>query len=97
MNLEFAPRVEDDLADAAGFYEARSEGLGEDFLVEVRRAVDELLGAPERWPRVDGGPVRRYLLVRFPYAIYYRAESGRVLVLAVMHGRQHPAAWKRRR
>ena len=49
MNLQFAPRVEDDLADAAGFYEARSAGLGEDFLVAVRRAADELLSAPERW------------------------------------------------
>jgi hypothetical protein len=35
MNLAFDPRVEDDLADAAAFYEARSSGLGEDFLAEV--------------------------------------------------------------
>lgn len=97
MSLAYDPHVEDDLASAASFYEGRSPGLGEDFLVEVRRAVDEILRAPERWARVEGSPVRRYLLVRFPYAIYYRAEPERVLVLAVTHTRQHPDAWKTRR
>jgi toxin ParE1/3/4 len=97
VSLAYDPRVEDDLAGAALFYEGRSQGLGEDFLVEVRLAVDEILRAPERWPRVEGSPVRRYLLVRFPYAVYYHADSERVLVLAVTHTRQHPDAWKTRR
>jgi hypothetical protein len=66
--LAYDPRVEDDLAGAASFYEGRSSGLGERFLVEVRLAVDEILRAPERWARIENGPVRRYLLVRFPYA-----------------------------
>jgi plasmid stabilization system protein ParE len=95
--LAYDPRVEDDLADAASFYEGRSPGLGEYFLVAVRFAVDEILRTPERWALVEGGPVRRYLLVRFPYAVYYRADPERVLVLAVTHSRRHPDAWKRRR
>jgi plasmid stabilization system protein ParE len=96
MNLSFDPRVEDDLADAASFYESRSSGLGEDFLAEVRWAVDQIVGAPERWPRVEGGAVRRYLLVRFPYAVFYNAGPDRVLILTVMHTRRHPDAWKQR-
>jgi hypothetical protein len=40
MNLVFDPRVEDHLAEAAAFYESRSEDLGEDFLPELRRTLD---------------------------------------------------------
>lgn len=94
MNLVYDPRVEDDLVDAAAFYEARSPGLGEDFLAELRQVVDEILRAPDSWQRVDGGPVRRGLLVRFPYAVYYHAVPERVLVLRVMHTRRQPDAWR---
>jgi plasmid stabilization system protein ParE len=94
VNLTYDPRVEDDLADAAVFYEERSPGLGEDFLTDVRLAVDDILRGPDQWARVDAGPVRRYLLTRFPYAIYFRAEPERLLVLAVTHTRRHPDAWK---
>jgi hypothetical protein len=80
-------------------YEEQSTGLGEDFLLDVRRAVDELLRAPDRWPRVEGGPVRRYLLVRFPYAIHSRPRR-----LALLDGLQGepaatilPSSYQRRR
>jgi plasmid stabilization system protein ParE len=97
VNLVYDPRVEDDLAEAASFYEEHSPGLGEDFLADVRRAVDEVLRAPTRWPSIEGGPVRRYLLKRFPYAVYYHASKTRLVVLTVTHTRRHPDAWKTRR
>lgn len=97
MSFAYDPRVEDDLAEAAAFYGQRATGLGEDFLAEVRRGIDEIVRGPERWARVDGGPVRRYLLTRFPYAIFYHADSAGVLVLMVSHTRRDPEAWNRRR
>jgi plasmid stabilization system protein ParE len=97
VNLTFDPRVEDDLAEAAAFYEQRAAGLGEDFLSEVRRAIDEIVHGPERWARVENGPVRRYVLTRFPYAIFYHADTTGVLVLTVTHTRRKPGEWQRRR
>jgi plasmid stabilization system protein ParE len=96
MNLVFDPRVEDDLAEAAAFYESRSEGLGEDFLTEFRKTLDAIVSGPARWQLVDGGPVRRSLLSRFPYAVYYHEAPERLLVLTVTHGRRHPQAWRLR-
>ena len=40
--------------------------------------------------------VRRSILKRFPYVIYFRALRDEVLILAVMHGRRHPRRWKSR-
>jgi toxin ParE1/3/4 len=95
MTLAYHPLVEDDLAEAAGFYEARAPGLGEAFLQEARRAVDGICAMPERWARVEG-PVRRCLLTRFPFALFYVYDGERVLVLSIVHTRRHPDTWKQR-
>jgi plasmid stabilization system protein ParE len=96
MNIAFDPRVEDDLAEAAAFYESRSAGLGDDFLAEFRRTLEAIVSGPARWQLVDGGPVRRSLLSRFPYAVYYHEAPERLLVLTVTHGRRPPEAWRLR-
>jgi plasmid stabilization system protein ParE len=41
--------------------------------------------------------VRRALVGRFPYAIYFRATPNEIVVLAVIHGRRHPRRWQSRR
>lgn len=51
---------------------------------------------PLAYPRVRG-ETRRGLVRRFPYAIYFRILAGEVVILAVMHGRQHPRRWLSRR
>ena len=39
------------------------------------------------------GEVRRALVSRFPYGIFYRVESKRVVVLAVLHTARDPKVW----
>jgi plasmid stabilization system protein ParE len=41
--------------------------------------------------------MRRALVRRFPYAIYFRAAPDEIVVLAVIHGRRHPRHWQSRR
>ena len=42
------------------------------------------------------GEMRRAILQRFPYAVYFRVVGEEIVVLAV-HGRQHPRRWQSRR
>jgi hypothetical protein len=39
--------------------------------------------------------VRRALLHRFPYSVYYLTEQEIVAVVAVVHQRRYPDTWKR--
>lgn len=39
MKVEFFPAAEQELTEAAGYYEAERQGLGTDFLLEVERSV----------------------------------------------------------
>ena len=66
--LVVTPATQDDIVTAALWYEARSTGLGMDFI----RAADAALAADARSPHqypVVHRKVRRVLMRRFPYAV----------------------------
>jgi toxin ParE1/3/4 len=95
------PEAEADIEDAYAWYEALSSGLGERFLAAVNDALDSVRDTPRRFPHVhqDGDlVVRRVLLKRFPYGLFYISDEARNLtsVIACMHARREPRRWLRR-
>jgi plasmid stabilization system protein ParE len=89
------PEAQADIEEAALWYEDRSQGLGERFTGKVFDLIDRIAGFPLQFP-VVGLSVRRGLLQRFPYAVYFLVSEGPVVVIAVLHQRRDPAVWKRR-
>jgi plasmid stabilization system protein ParE len=87
--------AEEDLEEARDWYEDQRPGLGVEFLAEVDAAIYRLADAPQRFPEVHGS-LRRGLLRRFPYAIYFLAEADRIVIVAILHQRRNPAAWNQR-
>ena len=94
--LVLRPQAEAELLDARDWYEDQRPGLGSAFATEVETALGGVLQAPQAYPRVQG-EIRRALVRRFPYAIYFRAMPDEIVVLAVIHGRRHPRRWQSRR
>lgn len=95
MKLEFHPDAELELIEAAVYYESRVPGLGMRFGDEVRRATDFLLGHPEVGHPADA-TLRKFVLNRFPFTLYYSATSDVVRVEAVAHQARLPGYWKGR-
>ena len=93
--LRLRPEAEADLAEAATWYESQRPGLGHAFLDQVAAVLAALAEEPRRYPKVHRG-VRRALLSRFPFGVFYHIEPDRIVVLAVMHASRHPRHWKRR-
>jgi plasmid stabilization system protein ParE len=92
--------ADEEITHAIDHYENEREGLGAEFWDELRTAMKTLESpGPECGP-VIGLPrelgVRRKLLNRFPYAIVFIELEAFVRVIAVMHGHQRPAYWRRR-
>ena len=88
-----AARLEFD--DAADRYDEQRPGLGEEFIVEIDKAIKKAAAAPERYPIVFGD-VRRAVARRFPFSVYFRVRRDSMVVLSVFHGRRNPAIWQRR-
>lgn len=85
-------KVGRDLAGAYRWYEDQRAGLGEEFLGAVDTSFDAIQEFPERSARVYG-EVRRAVVSRFPYAVFYRVEPKRVVVIAVLHMARDPRLW----
>ena len=80
---------------AVAWYEKERSGLGLAFQVAVDEALSRIAAHPTIF-RLVRGPVRRAVLKRFPYTIYFLAELDRVVVLAVYHGSRDPTEVRRR-
>lgn len=85
--------AQDDLGDAANWYEEQRRGLGGAFLDQSLEALERIGANPLALPVVHQS-LRRSLMRRFPFAIYYRIEPDVVSVVAIMHGSRSPTAWK---
>jgi plasmid stabilization system protein ParE len=90
------PRADLDVAAAYQWYESEQTGLGREFLEELRNAYDRIAEEPFRYQALQSG-IRRALIRRFPYAVYFAVETEAVVVLAVLHASRNPAEWQRRR
>ncbi len=90
MKVEYHPAVEAELREIQRYYEERSPGLGTQFIDEFERQVLAVAAAPERWMVVTAD-IRRCLMRRFPYIIYFRQVGAeRIRITMVKHQRRHP-------
>lgn len=89
-------RAERDMRAAYQWYESQRSGLGEEFLGYVRRTLEVIREYPESFPVLYKN-VRRAVVSKFPYAVFYVAERSRTAVLIVLHTSRDPRVWPRRR
>lgn len=80
---------------AVRWYERQRAGLGAEFAVEIRRTLMAASEFPERAPAVEAD-IRRIKAHRFPYYVFYRIRSSRLVVLAIFHARRRPIRWRKR-
>lgn len=95
----FHPEALLEYAEAASYFllEA-SPRVADRFMTAVESAVAALVDAPTRWRVYETPEVRRYVISRFPFVMYYRwePEHGRVTIYAVMHSSREPGYWHHR-
>ncbi len=97
MRVEYHPSVENELRQIIDFYNERALGLGDQFLNEFEKQILNISSTPKRW-MIIGGDIRRTLMKRFPYVIYFQTiEDQIVRVTVVKHQRRHPKYGIRRR
>ncbi|MGH7460470.1 MAG: type II toxin-antitoxin system RelE/ParE family toxin [Longimicrobiales bacterium] len=100
-SLVIRPEAEADIEDAYLWYEAQSSGLGDDFLGALDAALSALVENPARFPILHREPdaaVRRALVKRFPFGLYFVSDSAgaTVTLIACLHARRDPKHWLRR-
>jgi toxin ParE1/3/4 len=93
MKYEFHPAALQEYAEAVRFFAQQDKQ--QDFIDTIENAIFRIIGAPERWPIVEG-QIRRYLTLKFSYAILYRVYPDKLVIAAIMSCRRDPSYGKDR-
>jgi hypothetical protein len=89
------PFAEKDLQISTDWYNHQKENLGNDFLVEVENSLQKIQTNPLQFPVVKNS-IRRAVLKRFPFGIYFFVKKDIINVFAIFHFSRNPLIWKRR-
>jgi plasmid stabilization system protein ParE len=90
MKIEYHPAIEPELEGIIAHYNQCAAGLGDEFLREFDRHIQAVAARPYHWVVVQGD-IRRSLMRRFPYVIYFRLVHEEILrITVVKHQRRHP-------
>jgi toxin ParE1/3/4 len=95
----FHPEALFEYAEATDFYlREASAAVADAFVSKIEVAVAALIASPMRWRVVEEPEIRRYVVSRFPFVIYYRwePEYERVTIYAIMHCSREPGYWRNR-
>ena len=92
----FTPAAREELIEAHDWYERGVTGLGRRFRQAVDVLVERMSQNPRQFPVVFKN-VRRALLRRFPYSLFFVIETDETLsVIACFHASRNPSRRKRR-
>jgi hypothetical protein len=93
--VEYHPEATKEIHEAVNWYNFRNQGLGTEFLIELKSAELRIAGNPEVWPYYEGN-TRRYLLKKFPFSIIYSIYKDKIQIIAIAHCKRKPAYWRKR-
>ena len=88
--------AEADLLEAYRWYEQQVRDLGGEFLLCVDAVMAAIERTPKLYPVVYKGIIRRALLRRFPYGVFFVEGERSVSVIAVAHAKRNPRFWQDR-
>ncbi len=79
MKLSFNRLVQSEANDAVKWYDEQREGLGDDFFLKLKEALNLIASHPENFGFWLGSKtVRRVKLKRYPHAVLYDIRPGKV-------------------
>lgn len=93
--VNILPAAQTDAEIAAEWYELQQNGLGIEFILEVDTAIARAAETPELYA-TQFREVRRVLVRRFPYAVYFIFESNTIEIFAILHQMQDKTEWQSR-
>ena len=90
----FTQGAREEVIEAQDWYEREAPGLGRHFREAIDALIERMSANPRQFPVVFKD-VRRALLRRFPYSLFFVMEGETLLVIACFHASRDPAQWQK--
>jgi len=87
--IKITGEAENEILSAKKWYEEQQAGLGEDFSLTIKEYINRLKD-PSVDHKIVSENIRRILVHRFPFIIYYSRDEKKLLItiIAVLHNRR---------
>ena len=95
MIIRFTPEADAELAEARQWYAHQRADLDFEFMERIDDALSRIVSNPQLYPIVYRS-LRRAVVRRFPFAVFYEVTVDEIHVVAVFHSRRDPEIWKSR-
>jgi hypothetical protein len=92
MYIDFLKEAEDEMNEAADYYNERRSNLGTAFLVEISDGLQFIKQFPDASPIIKNR-IRVKHLRRFPYSIVYETFPDRISVYSIANQKRRPLYW----
>jgi len=87
MQIRFKPEAESELAEARLWYSLQRDGLDVALMACIDQTLSAVAARPLSYPFVYRS-LRRAVVRRFPFAIFYESTESEIIVFAVYHSRR---------
>ena len=75
------------------WYRERSREAARGFADAIAEGTRSIREHPEAWPTWRRADLRRRVLRKYPYSIFYVIEGETIVIVAVAHHRRRPGYW----
>jgi toxin ParE1/3/4 len=94
--VDFDSEAEAEYLAAANYYEDAKEGLGFEFTAAVEDSMARIAQTPQAFSPYKIAGIRKFVLRRFPYSIFFLELNDRIWITAVAHQHRKPGYWYHR-
>jgi hypothetical protein len=94
--LIISPEAEEELNISKEFYEQRQEGLGSELVKEAENTLNRIVANPKQFPKVKNKQVRKAIVKRFPYGIFFALKEPIINVLSIWNFSRSPKRLNKR-
>lgn len=95
MRIRFQSDADAELAEAREWYAHQRKDLDAEFMQCIDETLARIARDPSLYP-IEYRSLRRAVVRRFPFAIFYEVAIDEIQVVAVFHSRRNPQIWKSR-
>ena len=89
MELIISALARDEIENSKKYYELQQDKLGDRFESNVIKSIKSVQKFPYLYPNVSE-KVKKVVLHKFPYSIFYAVTNETILILSVAHHHRKP-------
>ena len=93
--VEISPNAEREIVQAVQWYAQKNPLAADVFRTTVFDSIDTISHSPLSWAKVSEDGIRKFVLPRYPYSLFFKVLGSTVEILTVAHNRRMPGHWQK--